>query len=94
MRSTASGRGIVISQGYVALKPVDVRMGYERLGGPVREHTRASRAARRYSCSWGNVATMKVLTRAGTGFIVMHEKLDARKFELSKAARGGDQHTS
>jgi len=35
---------------------------------------------------------MKVLTWDGTGAIIVHEKLDAGKFELPKPTRVGDQH--
>jgi transposase len=65
---------------YVALEPVDMRLGYERLGGLVRERMRAE------------PKSMKVLTWDGTGVIVIHKKLDAGKFELPRATREGDQH--
>lgn len=86
----------MISQGlpiYVALEPVDMRMGYERLGGLVRERMRAeprSKALFVFVSKRGH--TMKVLTWDGTGAIVVHKRLDAGKFELPKATRDGDQH--
>jgi hypothetical protein len=45
----------VISQGlpiYMALEPVDMRMGYERLGGLVRERMRAAPAPSSCTRSW------------------------------------------
>ena len=78
---------------YVALAPVDMRMGYERLGGLVREKMRAEPRSRALFVFVGKRGhTMKVLTWDGTGVIVVHKRLDAGKFELPKAMRAGDQH--
>ena len=78
---------------YVALKAVDMRMGYERLGGLVRERMRAETRSKALFVFVGKRGhTMKVLTWDGTGAIVVHKKLDAGKFELPKATRDGDQH--
>ena len=77
------GHGLPI---YVALEPVDMRMGYERLGGLVRERMQSeprSKALFVFLRKRGH--TMKVLTWDGTGAIIVHKKLDARKFELPKA---------
>jgi len=56
----------VISQGlpiYVALEPVDTRMGYERLGGFVRERMRAEPRSKALFVFVGKRGyTMKVLT--------------------------------
>jgi transposase len=86
----------VIGQGlpiYVALEPVDMRFGYERLGGLVRERMLAEPRSRALFVFVGKRGhTMKVLTWDGTGVIVVHKKLDAGKFELPKATRVGDQH--
>jgi transposase len=86
----------VISQGlpiYVALEPVDMRMGYERLGGLVRERMQAEPRSKALFVFVGKRGhTMKVLTWDGTGAIVVHKKLDAGKFELPKPTRVGDQH--
>jgi transposase len=86
----------VIGQGlpiYVALEPVDMRFGYERLGGVVRERMQAEPRSRALFVFVGKRGlTMKVLTWDGTGVIVVHKKLDAGKFELPKATRVGDQH--
>ena len=78
---------------YVALEPVDMRQGYERLGGVVREKMRAEPRSRALFVFVGKRGhTMKVLTWDGTGAIVVHKKLDAGKFELPQATRVGDQH--
>ncbi|MEI9951654.1 MAG: hypothetical protein WDO74_22405 [Pseudomonadota bacterium] len=43
------GQGLPI---YVALEPVDMRFGYERLGGLVREKMQAEPRSKRFSSSW------------------------------------------
>src|SRR6187551_2939107 len=78
---------------YVALAPVDMRFGYERLGGIVRERMQAEPRSRALFVFVGKRGhSMKVLTWDGTGAIVVHKKLDAGKFELPKTTRVGDQH--
>jgi transposase len=86
----------VISHGlpiYVALEPVDMRLGAERLGGLVREKMRAEPRSRALFVFVGKRGqTMKVLTWDGTGTIVIHKKLDAGRFELPRATAPGEQH--
>ena len=78
---------------YMALEPVDMRLGAERLGALVRERMRAEPRSRALFVFVGKRGhTMKVLTWDGTGAIIVHKKLDAGKFELPKATRVGDQH--
>ena len=78
---------------YVALAPVDMRFGYERLGGLVRERMQAEPRSRALFVFVGKRGhTMKVLTWDGTGVIVIHKKLDAGKFELPTPVSTGDQH--
>lgn len=78
---------------YVALAPVDMRLGYERLGGLVREKMQAEPRSRALFVFVGKRGqTMKVLTWDGTGVIVINKKLDAGKFELPRATSDGDQH--
>ena len=84
------GQGLPV---YVALEPVDMRMGYDRLGGLVRERMQAEPRSKALFVFVGKRGhTMKVLTWDGTGAIIVHKKLDAGKFELSKPTRVGDQH--
>lgn len=78
---------------YVALEPVDMRLGYERLGGIVRERMQGEPRSKALFVFVGKRGhTMKVLTWDGTGAIIIHKKLDAGKFELPRATRDGDQH--
>lgn len=77
---------------YVALEPVDMRLGYERLGGIVRERMKAEPRSRALFVFVGKRGhTMKVLTWDGTGAIVIHKKLDAGRFELPKPTCVGEQ---
>src|SRR3954467_7370264 len=78
---------------YVALAPVDMRLGYERLGGLVRERMQREPRSKALFVFVGKRGhTMKVLTWDGTGAIIVHKKLDAGRFELPKAVSTGDQH--
>lgn len=78
---------------YVALEPVDMRLGAERLGALVREKMRAEPRSRALFVFVGKRGhTMKVLTWDGTGTIVVHKKLDAGRFELPRATAPGEQH--
>lgn len=78
---------------YVALEPVDMRLGSERLGGLVREKMQAEPRSRALFVFVGKSGhTMKVLTWDGTGTIVIHKRLDAGRFELPRAASPGEQH--
>lgn len=84
------GHGLAI---YVALEPVDMRFGYERLGGLVRERMQTEPRSKALFAFVGKRGhTMKILTWDGTGVVVIHKKLDAGKFELPKGTRVGDQH--
>ena len=77
---------------YVALEPVDMRLGYERLGGIVRERMQAEPRSRALFVFVGKRGhTMKILTWDGTGAIVIYKKLDAGKFELPKPTCVGEQ---
>jgi transposase len=77
---------------YVALEPVDMRLGYERLGGIVRERMHAEPRSRALFVFVGKRGhTMKVLTWDGTGAIVIHKKLDAGRFELPQPTSIGEQ---
>lgn len=78
---------------YIALEPVDMRLGSERLGGLVRERMRAEPRSRALFVFVGKRGqSMKVLTWDGTGTIVVHKKLDAGRFELPRATQPGEQH--
>jgi len=78
---------------YVALEPVDMRLGAERLGSLVREKMLAEPRSRALFVFVGKRGhTMKVLTWDGTGTIVIHKKLDAGRFELPRATTPGELH--
>ena len=78
---------------FVALEPVDMRLGSERLGALVRERMRVEPRSRALFVFVGKRGhSMKVLTWDGTGMIVIHKKLDAGKFELPRATEKGQQH--
>lgn len=78
---------------YVALEPVDMRLGSERLGALVRDRMREEPRSRALFVFVGKRGiTMKVLTWDGTGTIVVHKKLDAGRFELPRASAPGEQH--
>ena len=78
---------------YVALEPVDMRFGSERLGALVRERMRQEPRTRALFVFVGKRGhSMKALTWDGTGTIVVHKKLDAGRFELPRASGTGEQH--
>ena len=78
---------------FVALEPVDMRFGAERLSGLVREKMRAEPRSRALFVFVGKRGqSMKVLTWDGTGTIVIHKKLDAGRFELPRATTPGELH--
>lgn len=78
---------------YVALEPVDMRLGAERLGGIVREKMRAEPRSRAlFVFVSKRRQSMKVLTWDGSGVIVIHKKLDAGRFELPRATDPSEQH--
>lgn len=78
---------------YVALEPVDLRLGSERLGALVRERMRAEPRSRALFVFIGKRGhAMKVLTWDGTGVIVIHKKLDAGRFELPRGTSPAEQH--
>ena len=68
----------MIAQGlpiYVALEPVDMRLGAERLGALVRERMRTEPRTRALFAFVGKRGhSMKVLTWDGTGTIVVHNQ--------------------
>ena len=78
---------------YVALEPVDMRLGAERLGALVRERMRTEPRSRALFVFVGKRGhSMKVLTWDGTGTILVHKKLDAGRFELPRPTTHGEQH--
>jgi len=78
---------------YVALEPVDMRLGSERLGAMVRERMRMEPRSRALFVFVGKRGhSLKALTWDGTGTIVVHKKLDGGRFELPRATGTGERH--
>jgi transposase len=77
-RSRGDAHGLPI---YVALEPVDMRLGSEGLGALVREKMRMEPRSRAPFVFVGKRGhSMKCLTWDGTGTIVVHKKLDGGRF--------------
>jgi transposase len=78
---------------YVALEPVDMRLGFERLGGMVREKMQVEPHTRALFVFVGKRGhLMKILTWDGSGVVVLSKRLDAGRFELPVATASGQQH--
>lgn len=77
---------------YVALEPVDMRMGYERLGGMVRERKLEPSARALFVFVGKRGHTMKILTRDGSGDVLISKRLDFGRFELPVATSHAQQH--
>lgn len=77
---------------YVATEPVDMRLGFERLGGLVRERmAREPRTRSAVFVFFGRKRqTVKVLAWDGTGVLLIYKKLDAGLFEVPRAEREGE----
>jgi transposase len=70
-----------------------MRLGFERLGGMVREKMAMDPRSRALFVFVGKRGpTLKVVTWDGTGAVLVHKQLDAGKFTLPRATRAGDQH--
>jgi len=84
----------VIPQGvevFVAVEPVDMRLGFERLGGVVRERMKREPRSRALFVFIGRRRqTVKVLYWDGTGMVLLYKRLDRGLFEVPKPARTGD----
>ncbi len=89
------GDDLVIPQGveiYVATEPVDMRFGFERLSGLVRERMKREPRSRALFVFFGKRRqTVKVLTWDGTGVVLVYKKLDAGLFEVPIATRPNEQ---
>jgi transposase len=76
---------------FVALEPVDMRLGMERLGGLVRERMlREPRSRALFVFVAKHRQTAKLLWWDGTGTILCTKKLDRGLFELPAPERPGD----
>jgi transposase len=77
---------------FVAVEPVDMRFGFERLGGVVRERMQREPKSKALFVFFGRRRqTVKVLWWDGTGSVLWYKRLDAGAFEVPKPAREGDR---
>ena len=86
---------MLIPQGveiFVAVEPVDMRLGFERLGGLVRERMRREpRSKSALFVFFGKRRrTVKVLGWDGTGTVLWYKRLDVGQFEIPRPEREGD----
>lgn len=77
---------------YVATEPVDMRFGFERLGGLVRERMQREPRSRALFVFFGKRRqSVKVLSWDGTGVVLWYKKLDRGLFEVPTATLRGEQ---
>ena len=77
---------------YVATMPVDMRFGFERLGGVVRERMKCEPRTRKalFVFLGKRRHTMKVLWWDGTGTVLVSKRLDRGLFEFPRGDAAGD----
>lgn len=76
---------------FVAIEPVDMRLGFERLGALVRERMRREPRSRALFVFFGRRRqTVKVLSWDGTGTVLWYKRLDRGAFEIPRPAREGE----
>lgn len=76
---------------FVAVEPVDMRFGFERLGGLVRERMQREPRAKALFVFFGRRRqTVKVLWWDGTGSVLWYKRLDRGVFEIPRPAKEGD----
>jgi len=84
----------VIPQGveiFVAIDPVDMRLGFERLGAVVRERMKREPRSKALFVFFGRRRqTVKILSWDGTGTVLWYKRLDSGLFEIPRPAREGD----
>jgi transposase len=71
---------------FVALEPVDMRLGFDRLAGLAQERMqRSARSGALFLFFSKRKSALKVLFFDGTGLCVFHKRLDRRVFRLPEA---------
>lgn len=76
---------------FVAVEPVDMRLGFERLGGMVRERMKREPRSKALFVFFGRRRqTVKVLSWDGTGTVLWYKRLDRGLFEIPRPVREGD----
>lgn len=77
---------------YVALEPVDMRLGFDRLGGLVRERMEMMpRSKALFVFHARNRQSLKVLFWDGSGMVLCHKRLDHGVFEIPRSSRTGER---
>jgi transposase len=80
---------------FVALEPVDMRLGFERLGGLVRDRMKRDPRSRALFAFFGRRRhNVKVLYWDGTGTVLWYKKLDAGVFEIPRPRTEGETSVS
>ena len=75
---------------FVAVEPVDMRLGFERLGGLVRERMQREPRSRALFVFFGKRRqTVKVLSWDGTGTVLWYKRLDRGLFEIPRPRTAG-----
>lgn len=76
---------------FVALDPIDLRWGFDRLAGLCAERLgRSARSGALFAFRGKRGEAMKVLFFDGTGLCVFYKRLDRGTFRWPEAARPGD----
>jgi transposase len=76
---------------YVALDPIDLRWGFDRLAGVVTERLgRGARSGALFVFFGRRRTALKVLFFDGTGMCVVYKRLDHRAFRIPEPVVTGD----
>lgn len=71
---------------FVALEPIDMRLGFDRLAGLAEERMgRAARSGAMFVFFGKRRTALKVLFFDGTGLCVFHKRMDRRLFRIPEA---------
>lgn len=75
---------------FVAVEPVDMRLGFERLGALVRERMKREPRSKALFVFFGRRRqTVKILSWDGTGVVLCYKRLDRGLFEIPRAEPSG-----
>lgn len=75
---------------FVATEPVDMRFGFERLGGLVRERMKREPRSKALFVFFGKRRqTVKILSWDGTGVVLWYKRLDRGLFEIPHTDAAG-----
>lgn len=71
---------------FVALEPIDMRLGFDRLAGLAEERmSRSARCGAMFVFFGKRRTALKVLFFDGTGLCVLHKRMDRRLFRIPEA---------